>query len=478
MASASGHHARAVRYFQRAVVLAPDRPDYVAHWADALASAGRPDDALDVASRALGLKPETGDGWSLLGSVYERCHAHQQALYAFSQAVVTAPGEALYRLRHAETLWRQGALTAALTALQAAVNIQEDFWPAHLMLSQLEPPEAARTHSAWLEQLRRRRGADPHAATYLHMAMGHAFERSGNADAAFGHYAHAKGHIRPLDPESGERMRRIVDGLIRRFPHAGDPEVGFESFEPIFVVGLPGTGVGLIERMLVSHPCVRALNEDHRFATTFQAMSHLVYPSNLDTGTANQAFKHWWHRLGERYVLSTRPSAQEKLFFVDAWPHNLLYLGFIARALPQAKIIVVRRHPLDACWGSYASLQPMDSEFSDYSLSLTAAAHHVAQMHRLMEHWRAVLRGRLHEIDYDAAVENPGSVAMQLFRYCDLPDAEKPTHFQSSTLSEPINIAATFASSISGSVNRWRLFASQLEPVRAWLEGQGVPCPM
>ena len=41
---------------------------------------------------------------------------------------------------------------------------------------------------------------------------------------------------------------------------------------------------------------------------------------------------------------------------IDKLPSNFINLGFIRRALPQAKVIHMRRNPMDTCFSNFKEL--------------------------------------------------------------------------------------------------------------------------
>src|SRR3546814_4421531 len=89
---------------------------------------------------------------------------------------------------------------------------------------------------------------------------------------------------------------------------------------------------------------------------------------------------------------------------VDKSPVNFLYLGIIAAALPQARIVHVRRNPMDACYAMYKTLFRMAYPFS---YDLGDLADYWLAYDRLMAHWRERLPpGRMLEIDYERSEEH------------------------------------------------------------------------
>ena len=101
---------------------------------------------------------------------------------------------------------------------------------------------------------------------------------------------------------------------------------------------------------------------------------------------------------------------------IEKLPLNYLYLGAIARALPEAKILLVSRSPLDSCFAMYRTLFAAGYPFS---YDLGDLGRYYAAYQQLMDHWRGALGGRLHEIVYEELVREPlrsGARIAQLLR--------------------------------------------------------------
>ena len=169
------------------------------------------------------------------------------------------------------------------------------------------------------------------------------------------------------------------------------------------------------------------------------------------------------------YLLTDKP------YFVEKLPYNFIYAGFIARAFPDARIIHLRRNPMDACFAMYKQVFTWAYRCS---YTLEDLGQYYVAYHRLMQHWREVLGDRLVEIDYEQLVSDQESMTRWMLDEFGLP-------FEQACLDFHANKAPTAtASSIqvrekvhTRSVNRWENFARQLEPLRVHLESAGVAVP-
>src|SRR3546814_20294087 len=123
-----------------------------------------------------------------------------------------------------------------------------------------------------------------------------------------------------------------------------------------------------------------------------------------------------WTQLCTSYLESTPPDTWLTPRFVDKLPHIFLYAGFIARALPRAKIVCLRRDPMDTCLSNFRQLFALDSPYYDYSFDLLDTGRYYLQFDRLMEHWQQALPGRILEIGYESIVDELEGSVRQLDR--------------------------------------------------------------
>lgn len=159
--------------------------------------------------------------------------------------------------------------------------------------------------------------------------------------------------------------------------------------------------------------------------------------------------------------------------FVDKLPPNYLYIPLILSALPNAKIVHLRRNPIDACFASYKQL------FADaylHSYHQSEMARHHARYYHLMQCWRECFTGRFLDIAYEDIVTDLEHNARVLIDYLELPWEDACLEFHKQ------NAAVTTASAVqvrepvhTRSLERWRRYRSQLLPMLETLRAHGVP---
>jgi hypothetical protein len=182
-----------------------------------------------------------------------------------------------------------------------------------------------------------------------------------------------------------------------------------------------------------------------------------------------------WKKLGNEYVASTRPATGHTPRFVDKLPHNFLFIGFIARALPNAKIVCLRRNPMDTCLANFRQLFEAEDAHFGYSFDLLDTGRYYLMFDRLMRHWKTVFPGRILELEYESVVASQMATTARLLEFCELPWHDACVHFERN----PYPVATLSASQVrmpmnDRSIGRWRRYAPHLTTLMELLTAGGV----
>jgi hypothetical protein len=171
--------------------------------------------------------------------------------------------------------------------------------------------------------------------------------------------------------------------------------------------------------------------------------------------------------LGMRYLDETRPIRAGKPRFIDKMPNNFSHIGLIHAILPNATVIDVRRHPLDACFSAY---KQNFAEGQAFSYDLADLGRYYRAYLSLMDHWDTVLPGKVLCVQYEDLIRNPEANIRRLLSHCDLPFEEACLNFHETQ--RPVRTASSeqvrqplYASG----VGYWRHFEKELEPLKASL---------
>lgn len=254
----------------------------------------------------------------------------------------------------------------------------------------------------------------------FHAALGKALEDRKVYANSFSHYAAAAGLRRrrlgwPAD-ENTARLRKSQALLTADFFAAraggGDP-----APDPIFVLGLPRSGSTLIEQILSSHSQVEGTMELPELGRAAAALANAHGKTDWLDCIADVAPREL-AATGRAYLEAARLYRRTaRPFFVDKMPNNFAHAGLIALALPNARIIDARRHPLAACFSAFKQQFAQGQAFSN---DLDELGRYYRDYVALMAHFDQVLPGRVLRVIYEDMVEDSEAQIRRLLAHCGL----------------------------------------------------------
>ncbi len=238
---------------------------------------------------------------------------------------------------------------------------------------------------------------------------------------------------------------------------------------PIFIVGQPRSGTTVLERILGAHSQVTDAGELHDFPYQMLWACDRQSRQVPDAEMVAMADRIDYAELGRRYLARTQWRARGKPFYTDKLPRNFMQIGFIHRALPQAKILRMVRDPMDTC---FSNLKELFGAAYPHSYDQREMAGHFRGYQRLMAHWHRALPGRVHDVSYADLVADPERIAREVLEFCGLP--WEPACV---AIEERLSAVAT-ASTVQvrepihqRSLGQWKRYEQWLETLRQALGG-------
>jgi len=469
---------KAIEFSQKATELTPVNPDYRAQLANArlrsLDLAGALKDAAAVESLA-GISART---WDALGSVYTGCGDLVKAQVAFEKAVALEPKVIHYQFNLATALRGNGQLEAAEATYDKVIAATPQDCEAYANRSQLRKQTPERNHIDQLKGLLENNIANWRDEVQICFALAKEYEDVSRYEESFEALQQGANLRRQQTRYQVEGDLQAIEQIIHTFSQSGieNASAGYDSAEPIFILGLPRTGTTLVERIVDSHSAVRSAGELQNFASE---MIKLVIAQNPGEQLDKQRMIEKsiaidFAQLGQDYINSTRPMTGQCAHFIDKLPLNYLYLGLIAMALPKARIIHLTRHPMDACYAIYKTLF---KEAYPFSYDQQDLGRYYLAYHKLMAHWHGVLPGRILDVSYENLVQNQEAESRRLIDYCGLEWEEQCLQFYNNPQASMTASAAQVRQPVyTSSVGKWRRYEKQLAPLKALLENGGITC--
>ena len=430
-------------------------------------------ETLAAAEQAL---PEDALGRDTMGCVYARLGEHAASVPHFREAVRLGPDNASFHYNLAAALNFIGDIAAAEAVGEALIAIDPDHARGHHLLANLRKQTVEANHVARLEMALARAG-EGDARLLLGYALSKELDDLGEQQAAFARLAATNAEHRARLPYNFATDAANFDAIERIWPQvAATPVRGAPQEAPIFVIGMPRTGTTLVDRILSSHPAVWSAGELQAMPLAVKLASGTRSRTVLDAETIEAAAAADLGAIGRDYLARARSHAGAREGrFTDKFPGNFQYAGFIARALPEAWIVCLRRHPLDTVLANFRNLFAISSRYYDYSYDLMDIARYYARFDRLMAFWREALPGRILELSYEGLVDDQEGETRRLLAHCGLEWDEACLDFHRNTAPVSTPSAAQVRRPMyRDSVARWKAHRDALAPVIAFFEEQGI----
>ncbi len=451
-------------------------PHHGAAWAN-LASlyvragqAGRADAALAQAVEHADENPVVLD---LIGTVQGQLGAQEEAGQWFERALEKSPDSIPFQINLANNRVFLDRIDEAEGLLKNVLAKAPGHPNAHWLVSGMRKAKD-RSHVDTLARLVAGT-TNPRALAFLYYGMGKELEDLEDWDGAFDAFAHGAAARRKTlefdEPREAEMFAAFAQTFTPEWLHEGPS--GSDDPSPIFVVGQPRTGTTLVERIIVAHSQVHSAGELKQFGHCLRRLGDYRESTPFSPKLAELGARVDPAALGEAYLHTTSALRGSTPRFVDKLPPNYLFIPLILKALPRAKIVHLRRSPMDAC---FASFKQLFADAYPHSYEQGEMARHHARYFRLMETWRERFGNRFFDISYEETAANLEPNARALIEFLELPweDTCLQFHKQSGAVTTASTVQVRQPAH-TRSVGRWRRYETQLAPMREALAHEGVP---
>ena len=471
----TGTHDKATEFFAKACAHEPRNVRYQSYYARALNFLGQNTQAKTQADMAAALGTKDALLADMIGTVYSRTGYHERATPFFKQAVKLNPKWANFHFNLGASAEFTGDFKTAKAAYQKAVSIKPEFHTAWFALTAIETQKADGLEK--LKAVFESTGDNADARLLIGHSVAKTLEDLERHEESFDWLCKAKALKKNQVGYSAAETARIfaaakMTAQTTQGPRPASPPSSTTT--PLFIIGLPRTGTTLVERILSSHPQVRSAGELTLFSDLIKTA--VGAPPNLPlTAEGFHAAREIdLPRIGEHYRQRTGESegqSQGPRYLIDKMPLNFFYAGLINRALPDAKIIVLRRGAMDSCLSNYRQLFATHNRHYDYGYDIENMAHYYREFDSLTAHWQQTLAPeRFRQIAYEDIVFDQENQTRGLLEFCGLPWDEACMRFHENTSAVATASAVQVRRALySGSIQRWKRYGAKVDGLRAAL---------
>lgn len=419
-----GRYGDAQLLLERCLELAPGFTAARHNYAVVLLREGKTSQALTQTDRLLAAEPRNAGYRNLKAAILTRTGDFGGSIGLFAGVLAEYPHQARVWMSYGHALKSAGKQDDSIAAYRRAIALEPQLGEAYWSLANLKTFRFTAAEIAAMKyQLAREDLADPDRF-HFDFALGKALEDLAEYEASFRRYAAGnalrRAGIAYDADENRDNLQRARALFTRQF-FRERVDHGSTAPDPIFIVGLPRAGSTLLEQILSSHSQVEGTMElpdiiglARELGGRRRRSDETRYPEILAGLSASEC-----RELGERYLDQTRIQRRSDApYFIDKMPNNFAHVGLIHLALPKAKIVDARRHPLGCCFSGF---KQHFARGQNFTYALDDLGRYYADYVSLMAHFDTVLPGRIHRVIYEQMVENTAVEVRRLLDYCGLP---------------------------------------------------------
>lgn len=436
--------------------------------------------AIEAARDLAKLEPSFDNLWGLMG-LYLR-HGFYEELSRLSEKAYAACDADLAKRSEIDLLCGQalkilGHRDAAISSLRDCIKHKPLSGAPWWALADMKDYHFTDSDRAEMSMITARSDIAPEQRIQAGFALGKAYELEGQYELAMDAYDQANA-LHGIRGFSGEAFA----GAIARLKTAWTPEAltlqakaSETDIIPVFILGMPRSGSTLVEQILASHSQIEGTIEmmvlpevkrrAHLRCVDRLGVSYLEGIGRLGADDLT--------RLGLDYLEGSALYRKAgKAYVIDKLPNNFEHIGLIHKILPRARIIDVRRNPMDC---GYSLYKQYFRAGADYSYDLAAIGDYYNGYVSLMDHWDAHLPGKVHRVSYEELVSETEAQVRALLAFLKLPfEAECLAFYKNKRPVRTASSEQVRQPIYTKSVEAWRVVEKRLSPLRESL-GKMVP---
>ncbi|MDJ0920437.1 MAG: sulfotransferase [Henriciella sp.] len=357
----------------------------------------------------------------------------------------------------------------SLSAFRASLANNSDNAAAWWGLADLKTYAFSDDDKMAIRALLRRADLDPEQRSMAAFALAKASETQGDWKATMALYKQANA-LRCDIQFNSDGFLKAADRLVEAVtPAAVERQAVSDPSDPIpiFILGMPRSGSTLIEQILASHSQIEGTMEQpvlpgikrkaHRICAQHLGGSYLSQLARIGASDLTE--------LGNAYLDQGALFREgQTKFFTDKLPYNFEHVALIHKILPRALIIDARRNPLDCGFSLFKQYFAKGSDFS-YALEHIGAFYNGYL--KLMDHWDAVLPGKVLHVQYEDLVQDPEAQIRRILEHVGVSFEPACLNFHETDRA----IRTASSEQVRQPLNRrgigaWRQVSAELEPLR------------
>lgn len=421
---------------------------------------------LDLAVKsfewAVAYNPNYVEAHNNLGAVFQELMMYEKAKEQYEKAIAINPkfAQALNNLGASCEIF--GLKDQALENYNKALVIDPSYSEAHRNISAIKKYKKNDPQISQIESLYSKTNVNLSDKRNLCFALAKVNEDLGNNNQFF-KFLNEGNQLRKQELNySYSSSKKFHSYLLKAFQNPPEivsaPLQKSSTLRPIFIVGMPRSGTTLVEQIIASHHAVHGAGE-------LNNLKNIVTPileNHLNSDHKSIKIKDILS-IRQQYIDSLNCLNSPEKVITDKMPINFRLIGFILSALPEAKIIHLKRDARATCWSNYKHYFNSGNGFTFDQEDL---ARFYGLYSELMDFWHELFPNKIYDLSYETLTENQNTETKKLLKYCELTWDENCLEFHKNERGIKTASASQVRQKIyQGSSEAWKKYEKYLQPL-------------
>ena len=381
--------------------------------------------AADAYREVLRQNPEHADAMHFLGlALWNITQDPQEPLKLIRKSMQLAPDQPQMHHNLASVLGSLDQMDEAIKHYRRAIELKPAYAEAFFNLGGIYKFRPDDPLIAEMQTIYAGNNCSNSDQEYLCFALSKAMNDTAKYHEAF-HFALEASRLRSGVFKAEIQQNAVNEAIasLNRSNLARNTSRGDLSEAPVFIIGMPRSGTTLVETILSRHPDVFAAGELPMIGSVSEQMRqwavHNLAYKGTDYGYLLQMPDEHFNSAARACMGMVNQRAKEQKFirFTDKMPQNAYKLAQISMLFPNARVIHVRRHPLDTCISCFFQRFRTGHE---YSYRLQWLGRYYRQYSAIMDHWKKTIPLPIMEVAYEDIVRNPETNTRKLIEFSGL----------------------------------------------------------
>ena len=406
----------AIKSYQSAISIQPNYPDAHNNLGNTFKEQERLSDAIESYEWAIAYKHDFYQAHNNLGLAHCEINQHLIAIKCFEEAIRIYPEYSDAHFNLAITLNELGEKEKAKSSFERVIQIDGSNCEAYRNLAASKTFLKNDSEIKAMELLIKNKNLGVNDEISLNFALAKVYEDLGNLSKQF-EFLNKGNKLRKIDIdyslEKDQSRFLLLKKIFKSPPTPLKANNDSSAIRPIFIVGMPRSGTSLVEQIIATHQDVYGAGELKSLAKySIPLLNQFVEKQSKSIS------KKVLETIRNEYLQSLLSFNTLKNVVTDKMPLNFQYIGLILSAIPEAKIIHVKRDPMATCWSNFKYFFP--SKGNGFSFDQDDLAGYYSIYSDLMTFWNNLFPNKIYDLNYEDLTVNQEEEIKKLLVYCDL----------------------------------------------------------